>query len=102
MAFPSWPSLVFLLWACVIWLFPNASPREAVLWTSPFLVLYSTSLLLLQYVYSLDIVEDLDEGFRKPKDIVEECDRGSLEGCKSWVLLAKVGGSIDKEDNVWV
>ena len=88
--YPSWPSLVFLLWACAIWLIPKLDPRKSVFYTSPLLVAYSFVLLLIQYVYSLDLTV---EEFSRSNDIVLECSLGRLEGCKSLALLAKVSTS---------
>ena len=87
MLYPSWLSLVFLLWSCGIWLIPRLNPRDSVVYSSPPLVIYSTILLLIQYIYSLDLT--MDE-FWKNNDIVLECQRGNEEGCKSIALLAKV------------
>lgn len=87
MLYPSWPSLVFLLWSCGIWLIPKLDPRKSVFYTSPLLVIYSFVLLLIQYAYSLDLTM---EEFTKNKDIVIECSKGRREGCKSLALLAKV------------
>lgn len=87
MLYPSWPSLVFLLWSCVIWLVPQLNPRKSVFYSSPLLVLYSFILLLIQYAYSLHLFV---EEFSKNIDVVPECNFGRKEGCKSIALLAKV------------
>ncbi|XP_066947530.1 piezo-type mechanosensitive ion channel component isoform X4 [Macrobrachium rosenbergii] len=52
----SWLTFVLLLWACVLWMIPNQ--RAAMLRCSPFLVIYAELLLLLQYIYSMDLTED--------------------------------------------
>ncbi|TMS39605.1 hypothetical protein L596_006103 [Steinernema carpocapsae] len=44
--------LVFLVAACVIWLFRNT--RKVTFTVSPVLLLYALSLLVIQYVYSMD------------------------------------------------
>ncbi|KAK0399372.1 hypothetical protein QR680_003011 [Steinernema hermaphroditum] len=44
--------LVFLVAACVIWIFRNT--RKVTFAVSPLLLLYALSLLIIQYVYSLD------------------------------------------------
>lgn len=94
MVFPSWPSLVFLLWACGIWLIPKITPRLSLLYTSPLLVVYCVALLLLQYVYSLD----LGSRIYRSNEVVMVCDAGLTEGCKSWALLGQVcvqdGGAV--------
>ena len=85
--YPSWPSLVFLLWSCGIWLIPKLNPNDSVVFTSPLLVFYSVLLLLIQYVYSLDLTT---EEFPKNSDVVVECLSGKETGCKSIALFAKV------------
>ena len=50
-------------------------------------MIYATILLLIQYVYSLELT--MDE-FEKNVDIVLECRRGGEDGCKSIALLIKV------------
>ena len=87
MLYPSWPSLVFLLWSCGIWLVPRVNPRKSVFYSSPLLVTYSFILLLIQYAYSLHLFVD---EFNKNNDVVPECHFGRREGCKSIALLAKV------------
>ena len=51
----SWMGFVLLCWSCVIWMMPNS--RQACLRSSPFLVLYAMSLLLTQYVVSLNVYD---------------------------------------------
>jgi hypothetical protein len=85
--YPSWPALVLLLWACVIWLIPKMTPRNSLLYSSPLLIFYSVCLLMLQYVYSLDLT--LSE--LSPVDgLGQECFNTSTTGCKSFVPLLKV------------
>ena len=49
-------TLVFLLWACILWVLPNS--RKWCLRTSPFFTLYGTALLILQYLSSFKISFD--------------------------------------------
>lgn len=49
-------TLVFLLWACILWVLPNS--RKWCLRTSPFFTLYGTGLLILQYLSSFKISFD--------------------------------------------
>lgn len=85
--YPSWPALVLLLWACTIWLIPKFTPKNSLFYTSPLLAMYSVCLLLLQYVFSLDLT--LDE--LSPVDgLGEECYNSSTPGCKTIVPLLKV------------
>ena len=85
--YPSWPALVLLLWACVIWLIPKTTPRNSLFYSSPILIIYSVCLLMLQYVYSLDLT--LSE--LSPVDgLGQECSNTTTIGCKSFVPLLKV------------
>ncbi|XP_069958541.1 piezo-type mechanosensitive ion channel component isoform X4 [Cherax quadricarinatus] len=52
----SWLTFVLLLWACVLWMIPNQ--RAAMLRCSPFLVVYAELLLVLQYIYCMDLTDD--------------------------------------------
>jgi len=85
--YPSWPSLVLLLWTCLIWLIPKINPRDSLLYTSPLLVLYALVLLHIQYVYSLDLT---DSEFTRTHDFGPECLSGTTITCRAGVLLVKV------------
>ncbi|ODM97774.1 Piezo-type mechanosensitive ion channel component 2 [Orchesella cincta] len=52
----SWLTFILLLWACVLWMFPNQ--RRAMLVSSPGLVFYAEVLLFAQYIYSLNLTDD--------------------------------------------
>ncbi|XP_071541022.1 piezo-type mechanosensitive ion channel component isoform X2 [Panulirus ornatus] len=52
----SWLTFALLLWACVLWMIPNQ--RAAMLRCSPFLVVYAELLLVVQYIYCMDLTED--------------------------------------------
>ncbi|KAG0422317.1 hypothetical protein HPB47_001850, partial [Ixodes persulcatus] len=51
----SWLTFVLLIWSCVLWMMPSS--RQACLRSSPALVAYAELLLLLQYLYSLDLTD---------------------------------------------
>lgn len=51
----SWFGFVFLLWANFIWIIPNQ--RANMLRSSPFLVIYAEILLLINYVYGMDLTD---------------------------------------------
>ncbi|XP_053604167.1 piezo-type mechanosensitive ion channel component isoform X3 [Plodia interpunctella] len=53
--FHSWLTFVFLMWANIVWL--RQDQRSFMLKTSPVLVLYAMSLLILQYVYGMNLTE---------------------------------------------
>lgn len=48
----SWTAFVLLLWALLMWMVPDK--RSSMMKCSPFIVLYTTLLLMGQYVYSMD------------------------------------------------
>ncbi|XP_037894241.1 piezo-type mechanosensitive ion channel component isoform X3 [Glossina fuscipes] len=52
----SWLTFALLLWANVLWMIPNQ--RMAMLRSSPFIVMYAELLLLLQYIYSMNLTDD--------------------------------------------
>lgn len=52
----SWLTFVLLLWACLIWITPFA--RWFCMVSSPGLVIYAELLLLVQYVYGLQLTND--------------------------------------------
>ncbi|KER24443.1 hypothetical protein T265_07873 [Opisthorchis viverrini] len=49
----SWLSFILLLSACIMWISPNS--RAACLYASPVIVLYAIVLILIQYVYGLNL-----------------------------------------------
>lgn len=51
----SWTTFILLLWALILWMVPNK--RESMLKWSPYIVFYSTLLLFIQYVYSMNLTE---------------------------------------------
>ncbi|GIY39708.1 piezo-type mechanosensitive ion channel component [Caerostris extrusa] len=52
----SWLTFVLLLWSCIIWMSPNS--RYMCLRSSPALVFYAEALLVLQYIFGLNLTED--------------------------------------------
>jgi hypothetical protein len=59
--YPTWLAFVLLLWACTIWLIPRVHPSKSFYYTSPILLLYSISLVLIQYVFSLRVLDNHNE-----------------------------------------
>ena len=49
----SWLTFVLLLWACLIWITPFA--RWFCMVSSPYLVFYAECLLIIQYIYGMDL-----------------------------------------------
>ncbi|CAB0040178.1 unnamed protein product [Trichogramma brassicae] len=74
----SWTTFALLIWALILWMVPNK--RASMMSCSPFIVFYSTLLILVQYVYSMDLTEDelptvihginmADIGFKKTNEL---------------------------------
>ncbi|XP_057329611.1 piezo-type mechanosensitive ion channel component isoform X5 [Microplitis mediator] len=85
----SWTTFVFLLWALIIWMAP--SKRSAMMKCSPFVVMYGTILLLVCYVYSMNLTTD-----ELPSTIVDgvpmsEVGFPNSTELKSWHLMVKCG-----------
>ncbi|KAM9302029.1 piezo-type mechanosensitive ion channel component 1 [Gastrophryne carolinensis] len=61
----SWLTFVLLLWACLIWMVRNR--RQFAMLCSPFILLYALTLCSLQYVWSMDLENELPTqlGFMK-------------------------------------
>ncbi|XP_056382032.1 piezo-type mechanosensitive ion channel component 1 isoform X2 [Hyla sarda] len=53
----SWLTFVLLLWACLIWMV--RSRRQFAMVCSPFILLYAVTLCSLQYVWSMDLENEL-------------------------------------------
>ncbi|XP_066511035.1 piezo-type mechanosensitive ion channel component 1-like [Hoplias malabaricus] len=53
----SWLTFVLLLWACVIWML--RARRKFAMLCSPFLLLYGLGLCCLQYVWAMDLEQEL-------------------------------------------
>ncbi|XP_043288582.1 piezo-type mechanosensitive ion channel component isoform X3 [Venturia canescens] len=71
----SWTTFILLMWALVLWMVPNK--RSSMMKCSPFIVFYATLLLLVGYIYSMNLTEEelptvfhdikvAEIGFRKP------------------------------------
>ena len=53
----SWLTFVMLLGACIIWMIPKS--RELCLCLSPLLVVYGECLLIIQYVFGMNLKSEL-------------------------------------------
>ena len=49
---------MLLIWCCVVWITPRFNAKDTVYVTTPILVLYAIALLLIQYLYNLNLNED--------------------------------------------
>ncbi|XP_064455562.1 piezo-type mechanosensitive ion channel component-like isoform X2 [Ornithodoros turicata] len=52
----SWLTFVLLLWSCLLWMLPRT--KAACLKSSPALVLYAEMLLILHFIYNLNLTDD--------------------------------------------
>ena len=60
----SWLTFVLLFWACLTWITPFA--RWFCMVSSPYLVVYADILLIIQYVYGMELTnEELPESVGK-------------------------------------
>lgn len=52
----SWTTFALLLWALILWMVPNKGAM--MMKCSPFIAFYSMLLVIVQYVYSMDLTEE--------------------------------------------
>ena len=45
------------MWSCIVWVTPKFNAKDSVYYTTPLLVIYAIVLLLIQYLYNLDLTE---------------------------------------------
>lgn len=62
----SWLTCVLLLWSCVLWMLRER--RRYTLASSPWLVVYGNLLVLLQYIYSFQKVQEVPGLFPRKDD----------------------------------
>ncbi|KAJ8272895.1 hypothetical protein GJAV_G00094700 [Gymnothorax javanicus] len=53
----SWFTFVFLIWSCVLWIIRDR--RKYAMLTSPFMVLYGDLVLMLQYIWSFEVLRPI-------------------------------------------
>lgn len=89
----SWTTFALLMWALILWMVPNK--RASMMKCSPFIVFYATVLLLIQYIYSMNLTSDelpdtihgitiAEIGFSKPDQL--SCWHLMVKVCKNPVL----------------
>lgn len=66
----SWLTCVLLIWSCVLWMMRER--RRYTLMSSPWLVAYGNLLVILQYVYSFQAVEEVPGLFPRKDDPCRE------------------------------
>ncbi|XP_053322004.1 piezo-type mechanosensitive ion channel component 2 [Spea bombifrons] len=55
----SWLTFVLLIWSCALWMIRNR--RKYAMISSPFMVIYGNLLLILQYIWSIELHDELPE-----------------------------------------
>ncbi|KAF7259523.1 hypothetical protein EG68_03142 [Paragonimus skrjabini miyazakii] len=76
-AYRSWLSFILLLSACILWISPNS--RSACLYASPLIVLYAIVLILIQYVYCMNLT-----GEELPQEVTPNGLQFSELGMQKW------------------
>ncbi|CAH8465090.1 unnamed protein product [Dicrocoelium dendriticum] len=76
-AYRSWLSFILLLSACILWISPNS--RTACLYASPLIVLYAIVLIVIQYVYGLNLTAE-----ELPQEVTPDGMRLSELGMHKW------------------
>ena len=83
----SWTTFALLMWALILWMVPNK--RASMMKCSPFIVFYATVLLLIQYVYSMNLTsEELPDTFHGIT--TSEIGFSKPDQQSSWHLIVKV------------
>ncbi|KAM6948367.1 piezo-type mechanosensitive ion channel component 2 [Aplochiton taeniatus] len=81
----SWLTFVFLIWSCTLWMVRDR--RRYAMLTSPFMVLYGNLLLVLQYIWSFEILEEVPGFFLKKEVPFSELGSKVLCLLSFWLLL---------------
>ncbi|CAM4586729.1 unnamed protein product [Leuciscus chuanchicus] len=81
----SWPTFVFLLWSCTLWMVRDR--RKYAMLTSPFMVAYGNLLLVLQYIWSFERLAPVLGFFLKMEVPFTELSSKILCQLSFWLLL---------------
>ncbi|XP_067308925.1 piezo-type mechanosensitive ion channel component 2 isoform X2 [Pseudorasbora parva] len=81
----SWPTFVFLLWSCALWMMRDR--RKYAMLSSPFMVAYGNFLLVLQYIWSFERLDPVPGFFLKMKVPFTELSSKVLCQLSFWLLL---------------
>ncbi|KAG9347820.1 hypothetical protein JZ751_003836 [Albula glossodonta] len=83
----SWLTFVFLIWSCTLWMVRDR--RKYAMLTSPFMVLYGNLLLVLQYIWSFELLQPVPGLFLKKevpfRELGSKCAGGGV--CSSSCLM---------------
>ncbi|XP_035271932.1 piezo-type mechanosensitive ion channel component 2-like [Anguilla anguilla] len=81
----SWLTFVFLIWSCLLWMVRDR--RKYAMLTSPFMVLYGNLLLILQYIWSFELVQPVPGLFLRKEVPFRELGSKILCLLSFWLLL---------------
>ncbi|CAL8369544.1 unnamed protein product, partial [Boreogadus saida] len=81
----SWLTFVFLLWSCILWMVRDR--RRYAMITSPFMVMYGNLLLVLQYIWSFEVLTKVSGFFLKGNVPFSELWTKMLCLLSFWLLL---------------
>ncbi|XP_070990008.1 piezo-type mechanosensitive ion channel component 2 [Oncorhynchus clarkii lewisi] len=81
----SWLTFVFLMWSCMLWMVRDR--RRYTMLTSPFMVLYGNLLIVLQYIWSFELLEPVPGLFVKKDLPFSELGSKVLCLLSFWLLL---------------
>uniref|UniRef100_A0A8C5CQV8 Piezo-type mechanosensitive ion channel component n=1 Tax=Gadus morhua TaxID=8049 RepID=A0A8C5CQV8_GADMO len=81
----SWLTFVFLLWSCILWMVRDR--RRYAMITSPFMVMYGNLLLVLQYIWSFEVLNKVSGFFLKGNVPFSELWTKMLCLLSFWLLL---------------
>ncbi|CAL8279118.1 unnamed protein product [Lota lota] len=84
----SWLTFVFLLWSCVLWMVRDR--RRYAMLTSPFMVMYGNLLLVLQYIWSFEVLNEVPDFFPKGNVPFSELYSKMLCLLSFWLLLRQM------------
>uniref|UniRef100_A0AAZ3RL39 Piezo-type mechanosensitive ion channel component n=1 Tax=Oncorhynchus tshawytscha TaxID=74940 RepID=A0AAZ3RL39_ONCTS len=81
----SWLTFVFLMWSCMLWMVRDR--RRYTMLTSPFMVLYGNLLIVLQYIWSFELLEPVPGLFLKMDVPFRQLGSKILCLLSFWLLL---------------
>ncbi|XP_030623248.1 piezo-type mechanosensitive ion channel component 2 [Chanos chanos] len=81
----SWLTFVFLIWSCTLWMVRDR--RKYAMLTSPFMVFYGNLLIVLQYIWSFEVVQPVPGLFLKKEVPFRELGSKILCLLSFWLLL---------------
>ncbi|XP_019897413.2 piezo-type mechanosensitive ion channel component 2 isoform X3 [Esox lucius] len=81
----SWLTFVFLIWSCTLWMVRDR--RRYAMVTSPFMVFYGNLLIILQYIWSFEVLRPVPGLFLKKEVPFRELGSKMLCLLSFWLLL---------------